>query len=393
MVFDDGAGDFGPLTDLRPAFELRTGALLTRERIAAALGGPMRLAVPAEMAELTREITGWSVSVLPRPRSGEAERPAGAEVWVSGRVTLAGLRAVEAAMPGLRRGRVELRAGDGSLVAGSAGVAGAEVVPEPGNQRWLLSRPWHLLDDLEASLRADLETGLYAALPARSATLGDGPVRVHPSATIQPGVVLNTTGGPIAIDEHATIGANSVLEGPCCVGPHSVVQPLTLLRPMSVIGPWCKVAGEISFSVIQGHSNKAHAGYLGHSLVGRWVNLGADTTVSNLKNTYGPVRVVLHDGAAGQDTGRTFCGPIFGDYVRTAIGTRVLTGSCLGTASMVACPGFPPKHTRAFAFLTEAGEEGQRWEKFESTAEAMQQRRGLTLSAAERDRLRALWAG
>src|SRR5690606_29763654 len=106
--------------------------------------------------------------------------------------------------------------------------------------------------------------------------------------------------------------------------------------------PTCRIGGEVSHSIFQSFSNKTHGGYLGHALVGEWVNLGAATNASNLKNTYGSVRMQLAARGPREDTGLLQLGPILGDYVRTAIGTRIPTGAVIGTGCMISLSGFAP---------------------------------------------------
>lgn len=168
---------------------------------------------------------------------------------------------------------------------------------------------------------------------------------------LAPGCVLDATRGPIVIDANASIGANSVLEGPCYVGPYTTVLPLTFIRPGTSIGPVCRVAGEISNSIVSSYTNKAHYGYLGDSFLGSWVNLGAGTTTSNLKNTYGEVSIKI--GSRELKTGRRNLGSIVGDHSKTAIGTRLNTGSYVGYCSMLAGAGLSPKFVPSFSFWTQ----------------------------------------
>jgi hypothetical protein len=114
------------------------------------------------------------------------------------------------------------------------------------------------------------------------------------------------------------------------------------------LGPYSRVAGEISTTIFLGLSNKQHYGFLGHAYVGEWVNLGAGTTNSNLKNTYGAVKVWV-DGAV-QDSGQTFLGSAIGDHTKTAIGTVLNTGSVIGVASNVFGHGFPPIFIPSFSW-------------------------------------------
>ncbi len=124
--------------------------------------------------------------------------------------------------------------------------------------------------------------------------------------------------------------------------------------------------------------------------MGQWSNLGAGTTVSNLKNTYGPVRIDLGDGP--QDSGRVFNGPVIGDFVRTGIGTRLMTGSVVGTGVCLATSGFPPKHVPAFRFVTDAGDDPYDIVRFLDTARTAMERRGAALSEADEALLRRLHA-
>src|SRR4029079_16305029 len=109
----------------------------------------------------------------------------------------------------------------------------------------------------------------------------------------EPGCVLDASKGPILVGAGATLGANCVIQGPCAIGAHSSVMPVALIRPGTTIGPGCKVGGEVSNTILQANSNKSHEGFLGDSYLGEWVNLGAGTTTSNLKNTYGEVSMKI----------------------------------------------------------------------------------------------------
>lgn len=178
---------------------------------------------------------------------------------------------------------------------------------------------------------------------------------------VGPGAVLDASKGPVVLDQHCEIGANAVIQGPCYIGPHSQVMPLALIRPGTSIGPVCKVGGEVAASVVVGFSNKAHEGYLGDSYVGKWVNLGAGTTTSNLKNTYSPISVKMPGGS--YNTGRRFLGSFIGDHVKTAIGTRLMAGSYVGFASMLAGSSIAPRFVPSYTFWTDKGMEAYRMGK------------------------------
>jgi hypothetical protein len=142
----------------------------------------------------------------------------------------------------------------------------------------------------------------------------------------------------------------------------------------------CKVGGEITGVIFQGHTNKAHEGFLGDSYIGKWVNLGAGTTNSNLLNTYGPVVVDR------QRTGETFMGCVLGDHVRTAIGTRIMTGAVVGTGTMWAASKPITGRTAPMRWVTDAGEKPYRPEKFLEVAIAAMARRDARTTPAEQAR-------
>lgn len=395
VIFDDGRGQWGPITDLRPVFELRTGTLITRERIERSLGCPCRgLIVPGDLAGLTSE------AYPDTPVNGVMER--GRWLLVNGRWPGGEAAQMVRELP-VGSALVQI---DGQVLAAHLEDAAAKQLTTdnqwqvpPGtnvrqlDQRVLLDRPWHILDCLDATLRADLDTSeLPLCEPMRhdAVCFGGHAVRVAHNARLQPKVIFNAEQGPIVVDRGALIGAASILEGPCYIGRDSQVSCHAHIRPHTVVGPACKVAGEISHTILQGYSNKGHHGYLGHSLIGQWVNLGAATNVSNLKNTYGHVRVQLSRDTEAQDTGRVFQGPIIGDYTRTGIGTRLTTGSCVGTGTMIARSTYSPKFIDRFSFITDEGEQIADPDKFLSTAAKMMARRKCTLTPALETRLRSL---
>ncbi len=398
FIFDDGKGRWGPLTDRRAVFELRTGAVTTLERIervtglrAAGLIVPPRLqAVVAErypQAAVNGPI-GDGHGLMINGRCSRAQTldciatPSGPTAWVQDDDQ------VVAAL-------LDRDTADGFQTSGFVSIPGQVTVHRlPG--RVLIERPWHILDELEVNLKSDLdasEIDEWNRVGDSVSAFGDHPVRVADDAVVQPAVVFNTEQGPVVVDHHAVIAAAAVLEGPCYIGRGSHVACHAHIRPGTVIGPGCKVGGEVSQSIIQGYTNKAHYGYLGCSLVGQWVNLGAGTTVSNLKNTYSPVRALLEPGAEPEDTGRVYQGPILGDFVRTAIGTRLLTGACVGTGSMISVSGLVAKWVERFRFVNDQGDRPYDIEKFITTARVMMDLKSQRLIVAEEELLRQLFRG
>ena len=177
-------------------------------------------------------------------------------------------------------------------------------------------------------------------------------VYVAPGVKVHPMVTIDAEHGPVCIDQDAEILPFTRIEGPCYIGKDSVLLGAKC-REGNSIGPCCRIGGEVEETIIHGYSNKYHDGFLGHSYVGEWVNLGALTTNSDLKNDYSSVSVML-DGRQAINTGSTKVGSLIGDHTKTSIGTLLNTGSYLGAMAIIMAMGKPlPKHIPSFAWFIE----------------------------------------
>lgn len=183
----------------------------------------------------------------------------------------------------------------------------------------------------------------------------DDDVWLAPDVKLSPGCVLDASRGPVMIGRGASIGANAVLVGPCHIGQGARIRPVTQIREGTSIGNLCTVGGEVSHTVMLGYSNKAHEGFVGHSYIGKWVNLGSGTTTSNLKNTYGEIRARI--GSREIPTGRQFLGSVIGDHSKTAILSRLSAGAYLGFYSMLDGIGTACRYIPSFTFQTGDGPE------------------------------------
>ena len=216
-----------------------------------------------------------------------------------------------------------------------------------------------------------------------SVLLGDD-LAVGPGVAIGPFVVLDAREGPIVLDRDARIEPHSLLRGPLYVGPASVVLGGEVGHGTSV-GRGCRVRGEVEQSIFQGFCNKAHDGFVGHSFMGEFVNLGASTVTSDLKNTYGPVRV---DGPEGRiDTGLLKVGAFLGDHVKTGIGARLTCGARIGPGSHLFGSGVSPAWLPDFSWDDGAARVRVRIDAFLSTAETAMRRRDQSPTEGER----AMW--
>ncbi len=393
ILFDDGYQGLAPLTDLRASFELRTGALTTGERLQRQLGREFAaICVPTPLEPLIRFRYGEKINRL--PDDGQAF------VFLNGR--LCGLSFDIPTQPG-----TGLTDQEGALIAACLSRAEAEVLMqnpgqcpgvsyEKGDAR-MLRRPWDLIKSVGESLKQDVEL-LKGSCPTYDppqgkaiSVIGDHPVLIGRDVVIHPNVVIDTTAGPVVLDDRAVVRSMSIMVGPAYVGKDSIICNHAHIRASTTIGPSCKVGGEVNTCIFQGYANKSHSGFLGHSYVGEWVNLGADTVTSNLKNTYGDVRMRHTDGGPAESTGMQFLGTIFADHVKTAVGTRLMSGSCLGTGSMVAAAAFAPKYLPRFSFQTDGPPLKYELDKFLDVARRVMARRGLSPGPELEARITDLW--
>ena len=251
----------------------------------------------------------------------------------------------------------------------------------------VISRPWHLF------LRNGVEIRRDFALLTKGRTsqpVGDAPTIVYGAENIfiEEGVkiraaILNAENGPIYLGKNSQVHEGAILKGPLALCEGSHVNAGAKLRGDNTIGPFSKVGGEVANSILLGHSNKGHEGYLGNSVVGEWCNLGADTNTSNLKNNYAPVKIWSHARQRFIDTGQTFCGLMMGDHSKCSINTMFNTGTVVGVGANIFGAGFPRTFIPSFSWGGAAGFETFRLPKVTEVAERVMSRRGLEYDAVE----------
>jgi len=171
---------------------------------------------------------------------------------------------------------------------------------------------------------------------------------IKKNATIKPGVVIDATNGAVYIDENVFIYPNSVIEGPVYIGKDSKIKIGAAIYENVSIGSNCKIGGEVEDAIILPYTNKQHAGFIGHSYLGSWVNLGADTNCSDLKNNYSTIKINLNGKSI--DTGTQFLGVLIGDHSKSAINTMFNTGTIIGISSNVFGASFPEKYIPSFSW-------------------------------------------
>lgn len=178
--------------------------------------------------------------------------------------------------------------------------------------------------------------------------LNEKNIFIGEGAKVKPGVVLDAESGPIYIDKNAEIFPNATIEGPVYIGEKSKIKIGAKIYENTSIGPVCKVGGEVEETIVHSYSNKQHDGFLGHSYLGMWVNLGADTNNSDLKNNYGSVKVVINGEQV--DSGSMFVGLTMGDHSKSAINTMFNTGTVVGVSSNIFGGSFPNKYIPSFSW-------------------------------------------
>jgi UDP-N-acetylglucosamine diphosphorylase / glucose-1-phosphate thymidylyltransferase / UDP-N-acetylgalactosamine diphosphorylase / glucosamine-1-phosphate N-acetyltransferase / galactosamine-1-phosphate N-acetyltransferase len=385
VLYDDVvARAFEPFALTRPVSELRAGALLVRQRWEHVLG------VPSEGIIAAAHLADYEEPGAPPVLAGAL--PAGT-ILVNSRC-LAALEPLETdAVLWRCRGRVAAvrlsrDVPPSALASGTLSLdeLGGSDAPAAELHGWWLDAVWDLVRHLAEMLSSDvgaLTLTVDTEDPRDLTRLGDHPVCIEHGASVEPLVVFDATAGPILVRRGATIRAFSRLEGPCFIGPDTIVAGGRVAT--SAIGDHCRVHGEVSTSIFVGHANKAHDGFLGHSVLGRWVNLGASTVTSNLKNTYGTVALWTPDGVT--DTGLQFLGTLLGDHAKTAIGTRLTTGTVVGAGANV-FGGEVPKVVPPFAWGA-SGAESYDIAKFLTMADRAMARRHVTLGESARRQLQA----
>jgi UDP-N-acetylglucosamine diphosphorylase/glucosamine-1-phosphate N-acetyltransferase len=398
-VFEDaGVANLQPLTASRPVFDLRCGArsLLQRQQSLFPAAHAQGVWVRPELTELCRlvhshlavnEPIALQAHASARGRSLAGGCPPVSLVLINGRWLPPGSLADSCLAPGV--GEV-----DGEVAYVAVPADSSEVVcPQDLDQslaQWqqtlprhdagglMLDYPWDLVEQNHAALEQDYRNGtLEGDRVLRPGLAIVGPperCRVAPTAHLDPLVVVDTTKGPVLIDEGARVQAFSRLEGPCYIGEGTHVLGAQVRG--SSLGPHCRIGGEVEASIVHGYSNKAHDGFLGHSYLGEWVNLGAGTQTSDLRNDYNEVSVIL----AGRkvNTGLQKVGSFMGDHTKTSINAALNTGGIIGCFAQVLASGsFPPRVLPSFCqFGHGQVQERTDLRQLFTTAAAVMKRRG-----------------
>jgi UDP-N-acetylglucosamine diphosphorylase/glucosamine-1-phosphate N-acetyltransferase len=393
LLYEDTAWQhLWPLSATRPVYDIRVGAFRMWEKQRRAFE-PERWAVSAGTG---REAITRAFADRNGVADSAIETAAGGEVlwWNGAAFPPRALPVLTGETAGLRLlgsgGRVVgllHRAGTVTPAEARRLLDGNTALPGGWGEEQLeiecLSAPWDLLRQLHTELDRDLDVRLHdVARSARFAGVhieGSGFATAH-GVHIDPGVVIDTRPGPVFLHEDVRIEALTHVVGPAYIGPRS--QLLGGRISTVAMGPECRVGGEVDTVLFQGYGNKRHQGFLGHAVIGEWVNLGAMTTNSDLKNNYGSVRVWI-DGRT-VDTGEQKIGCFLGDHVKTGIGTLLTTGAVVGPGSNLFGGGvFTPRYLPGWSWWNGDATISHQWDKFLETARTALSRRGEVLGDAQ----------
>jgi UDP-N-acetylglucosamine diphosphorylase/glucosamine-1-phosphate N-acetyltransferase len=253
----------------------------------------------------------------------------------------------------------------------------------------LIDQPWRIFQYNGAQIKIDytlITTGRKSIGIQDKHTIvyNESNIFVEEGVSIR-AAVLNAEGGPIYLGKNSIVQEGALIKGPFALCEGSLVNMGGKMRGDITVGPFSKVGGEISNSVIFGYSNKGHEGFLGNSVLGEWCNLGADTNTSNLKNNYESVKLWNYAKGGFMDTGLQFCGLMMGDHSKCGINTMFNTGTVVGVSSNIFGDGFPRNFIPSFSWGGASGFTTYQLKKACDTAEKAMERRNVKLDEIEKE--------
>ena len=259
----------------------------------------------------------------------------------------------------------------------------------------LIDQVWKIYQNNGAQIREDFT---LITKGRTSAPVTDPFTRIYNSdqVFIEEGVeiraaLLNADNGPIYLGKNSFVQEGALIRGPFALCEGSHVNMGAKVRGDTTVGPFSKIGGEVSNSVIFGYSNKAHDGFLGNSVIGEWCNLGADTNTSNLKNNYENIKLWNYAKGGFKDTGLMFCGLMLGDHSRCGINMMFNSGTVVGVSASIFGDGYPRNFIPSFAWGGAAGFTTYQLTKALDTASKAMARRNVTLTEEDREILTTLF--
>ncbi len=259
----------------------------------------------------------------------------------------------------------------------------------------LIDQVWKIYQSNGAEIRQDFT---LLTKGRKSAPVEDAFTRIYnpDQVFLEEGVqiraaLLNAENGPIYLGKNSFIQEGALIRGPFALCEGSHVNMGAKVRGDTTVGPFSKIGGEVSNSVIFGYSNKAHDGFLGNSVIGEWCNLGADSNTSNMKNNYENIKIWNYAKNGFKDTGLMFCGLMLGDHSKCGINMMFNTGTVVGVSASIFGDGYPRNFIPSFAWGGAAGFTTYQLNKALDTASKAMARRNVDLTEDDRDILRTIY--
>ena len=389
VIFDDDRfSNFFPITFSRSVGDLRVGVLKLRQRLAAHLEiDDYDLIISEKLTETYRE----------RFPSIKINRLEGGEyIFVNSRLQLSPYLILKIKNLAPETGLFS----DQTVIAFRTETSLADITTESIKPLYsnirnvnheaadLWNFLWEMITANPDQIRKDFEEHFYenenffvteqgvTALNPYNLWIGEG-------AEISPGVVIDASKGPVVIDEGCSIMPNAVIVGPVYIGKKTVIKSGARIYPGTSIGPVYKIGGEVENTIFQAYSNKQHDGFLGHSYIGEWVNIGADTNNSDLKNNYRAIMMYSYPIKSRQSTSCQFLGTVVGDHTKIGINCSINTGTVIGVGCNLYGSDLISDHIPSFSWGTAKELTTYRFESFCETASIVKKRRQLTLSDHE----------
>ena len=390
-IFDDKKTEnFYPITLTRSTSDLRAGILKLRQKIAAYVNiDDTRLIIDKNLCEIYKERhNDWMINSVEK---GEA-------IFINSRIKdydkLSEM--IEKLPP-----ESVLKSDDDILLIRKecektdldmAGISGItkDLDEIKTDEIALWKHIWELIESNKDNIQRDFEDFFYEKdnffeTEVGVSILNPYNVWIGEDVTLKPGVIIDASEGAVVIDEGATVMHNAVLIGPLYVGKNSKIKVSAKIYEGTSIGAVCKIGGEVEESIIQSYSNKQHDGFLGHCYLGEWVNLGADTNNSDLKNNYKNVKVYSYPDGKKIDSGTQFMGAIIGDHSKTGINSTINTGTVIGVACNLYGKDTISDFIPSFSWGEYSNLINYKFEKFVETADLVKNRRKLEFSEAEKE--------
>lgn len=377
ILFDDpdARGNLLPLTFTRPVAQIRVGILTVAEKWERYFSVKPSFSTPAYLSKKFQKKTTAD------------------NLWINAAVCPDGqlVVAIKNLKPGdalhKKSKLIAVRTDDDELPEVMAGT-----VAEYADEIVLIDQPWKIFQHNGNQIRADYQ---LITSNRHSASINDPHTRTYNKSNIflEEGVVLhaailNAENGPIYLGKNSQVQEGAILRGPFALCDGSIINMGGKMRADTTVGPFCKIGGEVSNSVLFGYSNKAHDGFLGNSVLGEWCNLGADTNTSNLKNNYDNAKVWSYSKNGFVDIGQPNCGLIMGDHSKSGINTMFNTGTVVGVSTNIFGAGYLQNFVPSFQWGGASGSVPYQFEKAMETAARMMARRSMVLDDRERDILK-----